>query len=311
MPDIQMLELRTGQERAELQFDALDFDDLFRRRTIPDEHDAFLRLYVREHAQTPTVGFIGAINRVLTRLTRPESAIRTTLARTHVLADAAIAPRWFVYRTRRATLEPMDPGEAYRHAVAMLRDTQEIARQGDVIVEIIGSLAGEAATTELMDQVWHELEAADNPPDANPEPRAAAMDLPMQAAVRRREAFLALNWPTSNAVGTRLGANTPAQRAADLRAAGRLLGAWAAPQRTYVHPDCQFDREGQPLPVVRELLQILPTQGDEGGWRRTFWLYGPREALGGRAPADLLATDPGSVLELARKEFAPLDAAEE
>jgi len=128
---------------------------------------------------------------------------------------------------------------------------------------------------------------------------------PAQAAQQRREAFLARFWPTSAAVGTTLGAINPGQCAADLRKAGRLLGAWSPSQRTYVHPDCQFGPSGDPLPAMQELLQILPSAGDDSGWRRTFWLYGKREALGGMAPANLLSHDPQRVIELARIEFEP------
>jgi hypothetical protein len=129
---------------------------------------------------------------------------------------------------------------------------------------------------------------------------------PAEAARRRRETLLDRNWPTSTAVGMALGSaeGAAAQCAADLRASGKLLGAWSSRSRTFVHPDCQFDEANQVLPVVEALLAILPTDGDEGGWRRTFWLYGPRDALDGYTPADVLGTKPERVLALAREEFA-------
>lgn len=134
---------------------------------------------------------------------------------------------------------------------------------------------------------------------------------PAEAARQHREAFLDLGWPTSIEVGLALGADDPAQYAADLRAAGRLLGAWSAPKRTYVHPDCQFidtssARDGEKcalLPAMHELLQILPFEGDEGGWRRVFWLYGLRRELHGRAPAEVIQESPLRVVQLARIEF--------
>lgn len=127
---------------------------------------------------------------------------------------------------------------------------------------------------------------------------------PFQAEHAKRQALLARGWPTSRAVGERLGVSNPAEHAAELRADGRLLGCWAADAGTYVHPDCQFDTEGRPLAVLHELLTLLPASGDDGGWRRAFWLYGPRDALDGRAPADLLHTEPDRVLGLARMEFS-------
>jgi hypothetical protein len=128
---------------------------------------------------------------------------------------------------------------------------------------------------------------------------------PAEAARRRREALLERNWPTSTMVGVALGSaeGAAAQCAADLRASGKLLGAWSSRSRTFVHPDCQFDEANQVRPMMEVLLAILPADGDEGGWRRTFWLYGPRDALDGRLPADALAPDPERVLALAREEF--------
>jgi hypothetical protein len=126
----------------------------------------------------------------------------------------------------------------------------------------------------------------------------------MDAARHRREILLARGWPTSREVGLQLGSRVPETYAANLRAAGRLLGAWSAKASTYVHPDCQFEDDGGRIRTsVRELLAALPAVDDEGGWRRTFWLYGPREEFRGRTPAELLVTDPAQVLELARLEF--------
>lgn len=135
---------------------------------------------------------------------------------------------------------------------------------------------------------------------------------PGEAARKLREAFLERGWPSSREVGSALGASDPVQHAAELRAANVLLGAWSAPKRTYVHPDCQFAEVSRPVggvkyvlrPAVRELLQILPSEGDEGGWRRVFWLYGPRWQLDGCSPADVMQRDPQRVIELARYEFA-------
>jgi hypothetical protein len=120
-----------------------------------------------------------------------------------------------------------------------------------------------------------------------------------------RERLLENPWPTSRTVGILLGfgGDNPAQRAYDLRRTGRLFGVWSARLRTYVHPDFQFDSDGRLRPHLERLLNALPASGDRGGWRRAFWLYGSRESLGGRAPAELFAENPESVFELARKDF--------
>lgn len=135
---------------------------------------------------------------------------------------------------------------------------------------------------------------------------------PAGAARQHREAFLDRGWPTSIEVGIALEAHDPAQYAADLRAAGCVLGAWSVLKRTYVHPDFQLvgissARDGARyalLPVMRELLQILPSQGDEGGWRRVFWLYGPRRKLDGHSPSEVIRDNPLEVVKLARFDFA-------
>lgn len=116
--------------------------------------------------------------------------------------------------------------------------------------------------------------------------------------------LLDLGWPTSERVGQQLGFEVESREAAEaLRVAGRLLGVWSNSQSTYVHPDFQFDGEGRLRPEVAILLATLPIEGDAGGWRRAFWLYGVREALDGRCPADVFPDDPSRILALASCEF--------
>jgi len=320
MADIQMAELRPGARQATLAFKVL------RRATFSPERAAAarrasgpaLRLYAGDH-DAPTFAFIHAATQLFATLTRPNSPLRSLLR-----APAGGAPlHWLLFSPQASRLEQIDAFTAA--AIIRAVATQDATRdsgdpQGGVVVELVGAdteadttpEAQLALTEALIDQVWRDVSALSPPgiaagdvgaPAVQAAPRARTT--PAEAARQRREAFLSRNWPTSITVGERLGANHPAQRAADLRAAGRILGAWSAPARTYVHPDCQFDAAGQPLEAMRALLQLLPADGDPGGWRRVFWLYGPREALGGRAPADLLASDPGAVLVLAEAEFGP------
>lgn len=130
------------------------------------------------------------------------------------------------------------------------------------------------------------------------------MSTSAEADEQRRRALLALGWRTSERVGAQLGfPGEPAQAAAALRATGRLLGVWSSTQHTFVHPDFQFDADGRLRSDVESLLAALPADGDEGGWRRAFWLYGVREALVGQCPADVFPSEPARVLALARTEF--------
>jgi hypothetical protein len=134
----------------------------------------------------------------------------------------------------------------------------------------------------------------------------AAVDDSRQAAIDFRNRLLEKKWPDGKRVaelaGAQIGAN-PNQYAARLRAQGSLLGVWSTPDRSYVHPDFQFDRLGKVRPEVAELLAILPDKDDRGGWQRAFWLYSPHALLEGRTPADVFANQPERVIEVARREF--------
>lgn len=125
-----------------------------------------------------------------------------------------------------------------------------------------------------------------------------------EAAAHRRRALLAMGWPTSERVGQQLGFRVePAQAAAALRSARRLLGVWSGAQRTFVHRVFQFDAEGGLRSDVELLLAAPPADGDVGGCRRALWLCGVREALVSPCPADVFISDPARVLALAYIEF--------
>lgn len=160
---------------------------------------------------------------------------------------------------------------------------------------------------------------AEDPPIA---PRHAPADgrpqFSVRAAMSLRDEFIARGWPTSAEVGRANGsasATNPAQWASSRRDAGALLGAWSAKERTFRHPDFQFDPEGHLKPAVKELLAALAThadltaKADKTGWRRVFWLYGAVSAFGDtrgnpRSAAEEFASDPEAVIAFARKEAA-------
>ncbi|MEM5291920.1 hypothetical protein ACFQ3P_06490 [Paraburkholderia sabiae] len=94
-----------------------------------------------------------------------------------------------------------------------------------------------------------------------------------------------------------------------MRSDGVLFGVWSAPRGRFLYPDFQFDGNGRLIPEVSLLLRILPAEGDDGGWRRAFWLYSPHALLDGRAPSSIFARDPQKILEVAKAEFCvPPDA---
>lgn len=71
---------------------------------------------------------------------------------------------------------------------------------------------------------------------------------------------------------------------------------------TNYFPGFQFDEEGQPLPVMTEILQVLGTV--RAPWEIALWFTGADGWLGGQRPVDLLVTAPERVLEAAKHEAA-------
>lgn len=187
------------------------------------------------------------------------------------------------------------------------------------LVELFGSWVRGSEDDEVLLEVAAEADELRAIVDQMPEragagaapAEAAAAALPNEvdgAAVRRAE--LAKAWPTSADVAALLGRGTaendkklenPAQAAAVLRKARRLLGVWVPAERGYRHPACQF-HEGALLPVMEPLLQLLPP-GNTSGWSQAEWLYSPHALLDKRRPADVLATDPDRVLAAAQREY--------
>jgi hypothetical protein len=70
-------------------------------------------------------------------------------------------------------------------------------------------------------------------------------------------------------------------------------------------PAFQFDKQGNALPHLAELIALLPERAH--GWTRLFWLYQPHARLAGRIPAETFASDPVAVIDAARSSFQPGD----
>jgi len=60
----------------------------------------------------------------------------------------------------------------------------------------------------------------------------------------------------------------------------------------------------QPYAAMAEVLAVFDVE--KGGWGCAFWFEGVNGYLGGRAPKDVLATDPGRVVEAATLEMSPV-----
>lgn len=69
-------------------------------------------------------------------------------------------------------------------------------------------------------------------------------------------------------------------------------------------PGFQFDAEGQPLPIIAEIIKILGAI--RPGWGLALWFTGADGWLGGKRPVDLLMKKPKKVLEAAQHEAEDL-----
>lgn len=64
-------------------------------------------------------------------------------------------------------------------------------------------------------------------------------------------------------------------------------------------PTFQFDADGKPLPLIKKLLEVLPTSRTP--WQTAFWFVSSNSWLGGPAPQEML-DDEAAVLEAAAHE---------
>ncbi|WP_225032061.1 hypothetical protein [Paraburkholderia sp. XV] len=160
---------------------------------------------------------------------------------------------------------------------------------------------------KLLDSIVAEKIAdCDDDPSSAEAPSVEKGDAHQEAIAFRNE-LLSMNWPDGKRVAEMAGTGSrsnPHQYAARQRSNGALLGVWVAAERTYRHPDFQFDAHGAIRPAVADLLKVLPAdEEDRNGWRRAFWLYSPHALLSGETPADVFVRDPQRVLNAAKEEF--------
>lgn len=66
------------------------------------------------------------------------------------------------------------------------------------------------------------------------------------------------------------------------------------------YPDYAFDEAWQPLPVVKQVLDIF--EGTRTPWSLAAWFASGNSWLGGRKPKDLLISEPRAVTEAALQE---------
>ncbi len=65
------------------------------------------------------------------------------------------------------------------------------------------------------------------------------------------------------------------------------------------YPAFQFGADGTPLPMVAQVLQLLPAS--QSPWQHAFWMASPNSYLDGNSPADWIQAGDARVLEAANQ----------
>lgn len=123
-------------------------------------------------------------------------------------------------------------------------------------------------------------------------------------AAAREELLREFGALTSADVGALAGSQSPNR--------GALAHRWKSDGRIFsvehqgknYFPGFQFSKEGQPLPVIAEVLQILTPKFSP--WELALWFSANNGWLGGQRPIELLASDAARVAEAARREAEEL-----
>ncbi|HBZ46919.1 MAG TPA: hypothetical protein DEO93_06540 [Stenotrophomonas sp.] len=125
---------------------------------------------------------------------------------------------------------------------------------------------------------------------------------------------LASQWPTAAEVSRNLGssAGNASHLATKYRRSGKLLGVYLpVPGGSWRFPQWQFQRDGQPVMHLEEILKVLHEPGPfldtdrrSTGWGEVEWFQSGHVLLDGHTPAEVLATHPHRVLAAAKAEFS-------
>jgi small subunit ribosomal protein S5 len=152
-----------------------------------------------------------------------------------------------------------------------------------------------------QDQMRRMIEAMTPP---NPVPLPPQVLQALRNATARDEVLREFGAFTSADVGKMAGSKSP-NRAA-------LAHRWKSDGRIFsvLHnganyfPGFQFSREGQPLPVIAEVLKILGHVLSP--WELAIWFWKNNGVLGGERAVDLLTSAPGRVIDAAKEETEEL-----
>lgn len=131
-------------------------------------------------------------------------------------------------------------------------------------------------------------------------PSAAAVAQARRNALARAELARELGLLSSNEVAdlARSRARNRAALANRWKQEGRIFAVPHGGQHLW--PGFQLDDEGQPKPVIAEVLEVL--EPDLTPWQLALWFTGRSGWLDGARPVDLLESEPERVVEAARRD---------
>lgn len=253
---------------------------------------ARLRVYAQDDydPRKSTLTVFGVFQALLQCLASPQSSVRDSLSLYPILTDE-----------RRFFYAPFaDFSKVVPFAVTSWEDLESRAGNALGALLLLEADGPQADFQKLLDAISHDLGAKED------SPASAGAEASHEAAIAFRNRLLAKGWRDAKGVAELVGAHigsNPNQYAARLRARGGLFGVWSAKDRSFLHPDFQFDQRGNIRPEVAELLKALPNEHDRGGWQRAFWLYSPHALLAAKSPAEMFVSEPARVIEVAKREF--------
>jgi len=99
----------------------------------------------------------------------------------------------------------------------------------------------------------------------------------------------------------RFGVSNPAQVVHDWRISGKIFAVTHGGRDLF--PAFQFGEDGQPLPVISELLAILNRDPHRTDWDNALWFAGDTGWLDGRRPLDCMLSDRPRVRQAAEQEI--------
>ena len=69
------------------------------------------------------------------------------------------------------------------------------------------------------------------------------------------------------------------------------------------YPAFQFDNEVKPRKVIKEVIKIFGKEN--AGWQLALWFITPNAVLNGKAPIEIIVSDPEGLISAVKEEVDP------